>query len=70
MNELPFLPKLGAEIQIGSKSYRIVSVSRVETDKFKECEIKIERAKRLLRKDAIFAIHKQPGGPVSMWPIN
>lgn len=73
MNELPFLPivpKLGAEIQIGTKKYRIVSVSRDETDKFKECEIKIERAGRFLRKDAIYAIHKEQAGPVRKWLIN
>ena len=73
MNELPFLPivpRLGAEIQIGTKKYKIISVSRDETDKFKECEIKIERAGRFLRPEAIYAIHKEPNGPVRKWLIN
>lgn len=73
MSELPFLPlvpKLGAEMQIGTKKYRILSISRDEVDKFKECEIKIERAERFLKKDRIYAIHKEPGKPVKKWPIN
>ena len=73
MDELPFLPivpKLGAEIQIGTKKYRVISISRSETDKFQECDIKIERAERFLRKQAIYAIHKEPGGPVRSWLIN
>lgn len=73
MDELPFLPiipKLGVEINIGTKKYRIVSVSRDETDKFEECEIKIERIERFLRSDAVYAIHKEPGGPVRRWPIH
>lgn len=73
MNELPFLPmvpKLGAEIQIGTKKYKIISVSRDETDKFKECEIKIERAARFLRPEALYAIHKERGGPIKKWLIN
>lgn len=73
MNQLPSLPidvKLGADIQIGIKKYKVVSISRSETDKFKECEVKIERVARFLRKDAIYAIHKEIGGPVRHWLIN
>ena len=79
MSELPFLPilpklgaeiKLGAEVQHGTKKYIVRSVSRHETDKFKECQIKIERVKRFLRGEAIYAIHKEPDGPVRKWPIN
>ena len=73
MEELPFLPivpKLGAEIQFGNQKYRIVSISRHETDKFKECEIKIERVGRFLRPEAKYAIHKEPDGPVRKWLIN
>lgn len=79
MDELPFLPiipklgaeiKLGMEINIGTKKHRIVAISRDETDKFEECEIKIERIERFLRSDAVYAIHKEPGGPVRRWPIN
>lgn len=75
MNELPFLPiplplKLGAEITYENKKYKVICLSRNETDKFKECEIKIETVERsLLRKPAKYAIHKEPGGPVRMWPI-
>ncbi len=72
MNELPFLPivpKLGVEIQIGTKKYQVTSISRNETDKFKECEIKIEPVEHFLRKPTKYAIHKEPGGPVRMWPI-
>ncbi|MBA7712840.1 hypothetical protein ES703_121830 [subsurface metagenome] len=72
MSELPFFPlplKLGAEIQVENKKYQVVCVSRNETDKFKECEIKIESVERFLRKPAKHAIHKEPGGPVRMWPI-
>ena len=73
MNELPFLPavpRLGAEIQIGTKRYILVSVSRHETDKFEECQIKIERVDRFLGGEAVYAIHKEPGGPVRKWTIN
>ena len=72
MNELPFLPlipKLGIEIQIGTKKYQVTSISRSETDKIKECEVKIESVERFLRKPTKHAIHKEPGGPVRVWPI-
>lgn len=72
MSELPFLPvvpKLGIEVSIGTKKYRVLSISRQETDKFEECQIKIERVERFLRKDARIAIHKEPGGPVRQWSL-
>lgn len=72
MNELPFLPlipKLGIEIRIGTKKYQVTSISRSETDKIKECEVKIESVERFLRKPTKHAIHKEPGGPVRVWPI-
>lgn len=72
MNEVPFLPirlKLGAEIQHETKNYRVVSISRNETDKFQECEIKIETVERFLRKPTKHAIHKDPDGPVKIWPV-
>ncbi len=72
MSELPILPillKLGAEIQYGTKKYTLVSVSRHETDKFEECQIKIESKKRFLRGDAKYAIHKEPDGPVRIYHV-
>lgn len=72
MNELPFLPivpKLGLEIQVGTKKYQLTSIIRNETDKFKECEIKVELVERFLRKPAKYAIHKEPDGPVKIWPV-
>ena len=72
MTELPFLPivpKLGVEIQHGTKKYRVVTITRHETDKFEECQIKIEQVERFLRKAARYAIHKEPDGPVRMWPM-
>ncbi len=67
---LPITPKVGAEIQLKGQKYIVVSTTRHETDKFEECQIKIERAKRFLRKDAIYAIHKEPDGPVRLWPVS
>ena len=72
MSELPFFPiapKLGVEIQIGPKKYILNSIIRNETDKFQECEIKIEAVEHFLRKPTKYAIHKEVGGPVEMWPI-
>lgn len=66
---LPILPKLGVEIQYDNKKYTLVSVSRHETDKFEECQIKIESKKRFLRGDAKYAIHKEPDGPVRIYPV-
>ena len=71
MSALPFLPipKLGVNIEYKNKKYRVVSISRNETDKFRECEIKIEPVERFLRPPAKRAIHKEVGGPVRIWPI-
>ena len=66
---LPFLPKLGVEISVGTKKYQVTSINRHEIDKFKECEIKIESVERFIRKPSKYAIHKEPNGPVRMWPI-
>jgi hypothetical protein len=57
-------------IRLTAEKKTISLRTRIEVDRFKECEVKEVRRKRLLwREDKVDLVHKEPGRRIKFTPL-